>query len=140
MTAASAVMLGAGIEVSDAMSPQLFNAPLVRLTIFIFVSAIFEEVVFRAPLYFIARLEKDSVTLAAMIVLSAIFGLAHGAHDYGHLILQGTFGLALSVMFLKLGAIHRKVPRFDPFSAVVLTHFAFDMVLVLSARLQIDGA
>jgi hypothetical protein len=97
-------------------------------------------VVFRAPLYFIARLEKDSVTLAAMIVLSAIFGLAHGAHDYGHLVLQGTFGMALSVMFLKLGAIHRKVPGFDPFSAVVLTHFAFDMVLVLSARLSIDGA
>jgi hypothetical protein len=140
MVVANVAMVDAGIEVSEAMPPSSFKGPLIPITMIIAISAIFEELIFRAPLYFVARLGKDYVTLAAMLVLSIIFGLAHGNHDYGHLILQGTFGLVISIVFLKLGAIHRDVARFDPLTAVVLIHFLFDMTLIVVARLPSAGA
>jgi membrane protease YdiL (CAAX protease family) len=100
------------------------NKPLIFFTIF--TAAIIEELFFRA--YLISRLEKIlKSTVAAVIISSLLFGLAHiGFFNIAQVINTTMLGLGSAIYFA----------RYRDVKALIIAHFLLDMIGIYS---QVSG-
>jgi len=101
--------------------------------LFLAARAFLEEVVFRLPLGFARKLKLSARnTLALAILLSMIFGLAHG--KIINIFIQGVSGLIYSILFLKCGGYQGKI--FKPLVTATATHAMFNGTLGIIILLQ----
>lgn len=106
-----------------------FPSPL-----FLAVSVLIEEAVFRLPLAAFVRVRSLKTTDILFIAagLSAIFGYLHGG--FFHIFSQGVIGFIFSIVFLKGGGLQKKI--FLPFFLVLVIHYVYDAIIFAIASLN----
>ncbi len=103
-------------EQSPALTGDFWNMLIIM--------AFIEELLFRLPLAIPVKLNWSSRNvLVVTVILSALFGWAHGAD---HIFIQGMSGFIYSIIFLKCGGFQKKFSK--AFLSVVATHFLFNAV------------
>src|SRR3989344_6876434 len=94
---------------------------------FLFTVAAVEEIVFRFPLaiaiYFELSLKR---VLIVALVLSALFGIAHGGIH--NIFIQGVSGFIYSILFLKAGGLQKNYTK--ALTVTTTMHFLYNMTLV----------
>lgn len=89
-----------------------------------------EEIFFRAPLAIAAVLGPTWLVPLLATLLSALFGLGHGA-SLQHLVIQGGEGLILSFIFLRCGGLFGE--PFKGWACSTMAHGVFNSVIGLLA-------
>lgn len=113
----------------DIPPPSRGKVDIVWYTPFsLFISVLFEELAFRLfPLVIAIQSEWPTWgILLVAAVMSAIFGLLHGGIPY--VFVQGVFGFAYSILFLKCGGLEKKYIK--ALSVTVAIHFLWNAILV----------
>ncbi|OGZ06680.1 MAG: hypothetical protein A3D65_02040 [Candidatus Lloydbacteria bacterium RIFCSPHIGHO2_02_FULL_50_13] len=98
-----------GVPLRDETTLLIYleESPIVFLFLVLPSLALLEEVFFRLPLaIFIAARGHPMVIFVVAIMLSAIFGYAHGG--WWQIPLQGVSGFMLCIIFLKCGGLQNK--------------------------------
>lgn len=86
-----------------------------------------EEILYRFPLVVPILLRwSPGGTLGIAIILSILFGLAHG--NAYHILIQGVGGFFYAILFLKCGGAQRHFPK--ALSVTVATHILYDGTLI----------
>jgi len=119
----------------DGNSVMVLDADLVA---FLAVSALIEELIFRAPLVAAVRILRRPALIAVCVVaLSCMFGYMHHGKIYS-VPIQGMFGLLISVMFLKCGGANGKFLK--PLLCTTFAHCMNNVFLCLVADLVAGSA
>lgn len=97
----------------------------------IFIFALNEELIFRAPLgiaaFYLDRLGRLPLVLVLALISSIIFGWLHGGWIF--VCFQGVGGYLYSLLFLKCGGLKGYI--FKPLVASTFAHYLHNQIIVL---------
>ena len=107
---------------------KIFELPLPLLFCTLVPMAFFEEIIYRFPISWIVKTsdKRLSSVIFASVILSLVFGLAHG--HFLNILIQGVCGFMWSILYLKCGGFEGKILK--PLIVTTLVHATYNFSLV----------